>query len=157
MKENAMKRLKTILGYTAAVLALFVVLTTFLGNSYFSNKLVSATGIKVSPRYTGGEIVKVVENGTYRTIIHRPVYDGLLGEREEGFIQVKWESIAGLPPMIRETIDYDGDNKADFLVTLDTATGETTVLGYNPAVVSVKKTYKLDTGWAVRILLRKVS
>ena len=59
--------------------------------------------------------------------------------------------------MIHETVDYDADNKADFLVTLNTATGETTVLGYNPAVVSVKKTYKLDTGWAVRILLRKVS
>ena len=59
--------------------------------------------------------------------------------------------------MISETVDYDGDDKADFLITLNTVTGETTVLGYNPAVVSVKKTYKLDTGWAVRILLRKVS
>jgi len=152
-----MGRIKSILGYTAAVLASFVVLATFLGNNYLSEKFASATGIKVSPRYTGGEIVKVVDHGTYRTIIHRPVYDGLLGEREEGFIQIKWESIAGLPPMIHETIDYDGDNRADFLVTLNTATGETTVLGYNPNVVSVKKTYKLDTGWAVRILLRKVS
>lgn len=59
--------------------------------------------------------------------------------------------------MISETVDYDGDDKADFLVTLNTATGETTVFGYNPAVVSVKRTYKLDTGWAVRILLRKIS
>ena len=101
--------------------------------------------------------MKIVEHGTYRTIIHRPVYDGLMGERREGFIQIKWQSTAGLPPMIRETVDYDGYDKADFLVTLDTATGETTLIGYNPAVVSVKKTYKLDTGWAVRILLRKVS
>ena len=151
-----MGRLKSILGYTAAVLASVIVLATFFGNDYFSYKFASATGIKVSPRYTGGEVVKVVEHDTYRTIIHRPVYDGLMGERREGFIQVKWQSASRLPPIIHETVDYDGDNKADFLVTLDTATGETTVLGYNPAVVSVKKTYKLDTGWAVRIMLRKV-
>jgi len=152
-----MARLKSILGYTAAFLATVIVLATFMGNEYFSYRFASATGIKVSPRYTGGEVMKVVEHGTYRTIIHRPVYDGLLGEREDGFIQIKWESLAGLPPLIRETVDYDGDDKADFLVTLDSATGDTTVLGYNPAVVSVKKTYKLDTGWAVRILLRKAS
>ena len=152
-----MGRLKSILGYMAAILASFIVLATFFGNDYFSYKFASATGIHVSPWYTGGEIVKVIEHDTYRTIIHRPVYDGLMGERREGFIQIKWQSTAGLPPVIHETVDYDGDNKADFLVTLDTATGETTVLGYNPAVVSVKKIYKLDTGWAVRILLRKVS
>jgi len=152
-----MGRLKSVLGYTLAVLASLIVLATFFGNDYFSYKFASATGIKVSPWYTGGEIVKIVEHGTYRTIIHRPVYDGLMGERREGFIQIKWQSTAGLPPMIRETVDYDGYDKADFLVTLDTATGETTLIGYNPAVVSVKKTYKLDTGWAVRILLRKVS
>jgi hypothetical protein len=157
MKENVMKRLKTILGYTAAVLAMFVVLTTFLGNSYFSNKLVSATGIKVSPWYTGGEIVKVVEHDTYMTLIHRPVFDGLIGERQEGFIQINWKSRTGLPQVIQETVDYDGDNRADFLVTLNTDTGDTSITGYNPAVGLVKKTYKLDKGWAVRIKLRKVS
>lgn len=154
---KSMDRVKSILGYTAAVLALFVVLATFMGNRYFSHKLVSATGIKVSPWYTGGEIVKVVEHDTYRTFIHRPVFDGLISERQEGFIQINWESRTGLPPVIRENVDYDGDNRADFIVTLNTATGDTSITGYNPAVVSVKHTYKLDKGWAVRILLRKVS
>ena len=79
-----MGRLKSILGYTAAVLATSIVLATFLGNNYFSNKFALATGITVSPRYTGGEIVKVVDHGTYRTIIHRPVYDGLLGREKKG-------------------------------------------------------------------------
>ncbi len=152
-----MKKLKTILGYTAAALAIFVVLATFMGNDYFSEKLVSVTGIKVSPRYTGGEIVKVVEHDTYSALIHRPVFDGLVGDRQEGFIQINWESRTGLPPVIRETVDYDGDDKTDFLVILDTATGATSITGYNPAVVSIQKTYKLDKGWAVRIKLKKVS
>jgi hypothetical protein len=152
-----MKRLKTMVGYTVAVLATFVALASFLGNSYFSQKLVSATGIKVSPRYTGGEIINVVEHNTYMTLIHRPVFDGLIGERKEGFIQVNWESRTGLPPVIQESVDYNGDNKADFLITLDTATGNASMTGYHPAVLSVQKTYKLDKGWAVRIKLRNVN
>ena len=62
-----------------------------------------------------------------------------------------------MPQVIQETVDYAGDNRADFLVTLNTATDDTSITGYNPAVVSVQKTYKLDKGWAVRIKLRKVS
>lgn len=124
MKEDAMKKLKTILGYTAAVLAMFVVLATFIGNRYFSHKLVFATGITVSPWYTGGEIVKVVEHDAYTTLIHRPVFDGLIGERKEGFIQINWEFRTGFPTEIKEAVDYDGDNRADFLVNLNTATGD---------------------------------
>jgi hypothetical protein len=157
MKGNAINKLKTILGYTAAVFAMVVVLATFMGNSYFSHKLVSATGIKVSPWYTGGEILKSIEHDTYTTHIHRPVFDGLIGKRQEGFIQINWEARTGMPPVILETMDYDGDSKADFLVTLDTATGETSITGYNPAVASIQKTYKLNNGWAVRIKLKKVS
>ena len=157
MKENAMKRLKTILSYTAAALAIFVVLATFLGNGYFSHKLVSATGIRVSPWFTGGEIISAIEHDTYMTLIHRPVFDGLVSERKEGFIQINWESRTALPAVIQEAVDFNGDDKADFLVTLNTVTGETSLTAYNPAVVSVKKTYKLDKGWAVRIQLNKPS
>lgn len=152
-----MDRLKSILGYTAAVAALFIVLATFLGNHYFSYKLASATGVKVSPRFTGGEIVKTIEHDTYKTFIHRPVFDGLIGEREEGFIQIDWESRGMFPPVIQETVDFDGNNRPDFLIALNTATGEPSFVSYNPAAVSVEKTYKLDKGWAVRILLRKSS
>jgi len=152
-----MKKLKVVLGYTAAILTMFVVLATFLGNNYFSRMLVSAAGIKVSPRYTGGEVMKVIEHGAYRTIMHRPVFDGLIGDREKGFIQIKWEATAALPPVISEPVDYDGDNSIDFVITLDTDTGEAKIIGYNPAVQAVERTYRLDKGWAVRVLLRKTS
>lgn len=61
------------------------------------------------------------------------------------------------PPMIQETVASDGNNHPDFLITLNTATGETSFIGYNPAAVLVEKTYKLEKGWVVRILLRKSS
>lgn len=152
-----MSKIKGILGYIWAFSALFLVLATFVGYNYFSKKLTSATGITVSPWYTGGEIVRTIDHGTYKTYIHRPVFDALIGERREGFIQLNWEPFAGLPPLIRETIDYNGDNKEDFLITLDTKTGNTALAAYNTSVLSIGKSYKLRKGWAVRVRLQKRS
>ncbi len=155
MTTKGANRIKAVLGYTAAVLALIVAVGTFMGQRYFAAKLVSATGISVSARYTGGEVRETVDHGAYTARIHRPVFDGLTGDREEGFIQVNWEPRAGLPPVIRETVRYSGGPSADFLVELDTATGGTSLTAYNPAAGPVLKTYRLDNGWAIRIALKK--
>jgi len=157
MTENGVGKIKAVLGYTAAVLALVVAVGTFAGQRYFAAKLVSVTGISVSPRYTGGEVREVVDHGAYTARIHRPVFDGLTGDREDGFIQIDWEKRTGLPPVIRETVNYSGGPSADFLVELDTATGKTSLTAHNPAAGPVLKTYRLDNGWAVRIALKKGS
>jgi hypothetical protein len=150
-----MGRFKSILGYTSAILAFFVVLATFLGLNYFSSKLVSATGIKVSPRFTGGEVVKTIDHKTYTTLIHRPVFDGLIGERKDGFIQIIWERENNWPQVIKEKIDYNGDNVEDFFIHIETETGKATLTAYNPYVVGIGQTYVLKSGCAVRILLKK--
>jgi hypothetical protein len=150
-----MKTLKRILGYMWAFLAIFIVLATFMGNDYFSEQLASATGIKVSPWFSGGEIVQTVDHGTYKTYLHRPVFDALIGEKREGFMQLNWEPYAGLPPVIQEQIDYNGDNRVDFLITLNTHTGETTLTAQNPSVLSTEGPYGLKKGWAVRVRLKK--
>jgi hypothetical protein len=152
-----MSKIKGVLGYMWAFPALFIVLAAFVGNNYFSEKLASATGITVSPWFTGGEIVRTIDHGTYKTYIHRPVFDALIGERREGFLQLNWEPFAGLPPAIRERIDYNGDNKDDFLITMDTKTGDTALAPYNTAVLSTTKSYRLKKGWAVRVRLQKRS
>ncbi|MCX5811727.1 MAG: hypothetical protein NT178_04180 [Proteobacteria bacterium] len=150
-----MGRLKSILGYTTAILAFFVVLATFMGNNYFSSKLVSTTGIKVSPRFTGGEVVKTVDHNTYKTLIHRPVFDGLMWERKDGFIQINWERQNGWPQIIEEKTDYTGDNIDDFFIRIETKTCKATLTSYNLSVVGVEKTYVLKSGCAVRVLLKK--
>ncbi len=104
-----MGRLKPILGYTWAVIAVFIVLATFLGNGYFSRKLASATGVTVSPRITGGEVVQVNDHGAYKALVHRPVFDGLTGDRSTGFIQINWEGAGGLPPVVEERVDLGGN------------------------------------------------
>jgi hypothetical protein len=152
-----MGKIKSILGYSWAVLAFLIALVTFLGNDYLSQKLASATGIAVSPRYSGGEIVRVIDHGAYRTLIHRPVFDGLIGETKMGFVQINWEPSAGLPAVIREGIDYNGDSREDFIISLNTATGESTLRADDPAILSLGKTYKLRKGWALRVLLKNRS
>ena len=150
-----MKRILSILGYTWAVFCIFIVLATFFKMTYFGPALASITGVKVSPWYSGGEVKTSIDHDGYRTLIHRPVFDGLFSDRKEGFIQIKWEPIRTLPPIIAEEVDYDGDGKADFLVRLDTARGVATLVPYNGSVISVEGVYPLKIGWAVRVILTK--
>ncbi len=48
-----MKKLYSTLGYAWAVLTIFIVLATFMGNDYISKKFANATGVTVSPWYSG--------------------------------------------------------------------------------------------------------
>lgn len=150
-----MSRLKGTLGYIWAILAFFIVAATFIGNNPFSRMLASATGVTVSAWYSGGEVAKTIDHGIYHTLLHRPVFDGLIGERKEGFVQIDWKSSDGLPPVIKERIDYNADGKEDFLVVLNTNTGVTTLTPYSPFVLSFERSYKLKDGWAVRIHLKR--
>jgi len=150
-----MKIMKSILGYFWAVFALFIALATFLGYNHFSKKFAETTGLQVNPRFSGGAVVAVVDHGAYQTSIHRPVFDDLIGQTKEGFVQINWAPAAGLPPVIREGIDYDRDGREDFIVTLDTATGQAMLIRNHPSVMGLDKIYHLRDGWAVRILLNR--
>ena len=150
-----MKKLKSFLGYTWAAAAIIIAVATFIGSNYFSKTLASATGVTVNPRFSGGEIIKTIDHKNYKTDIHRPVFDALIGQKKEGFIQINWEPAVGLPQVISEGFDYNNDGKEDFVVTLNTSTGETTLVKGNPAIIGIEKSYHLKNGWAVRILLRQ--
>jgi hypothetical protein len=152
-----MKTLKSILGYLWAAPAVLIVLAAFAGNDYFSSQLAAATDIKVNPHFTGGEIVKTIDHGAYRTNLHRPVFDGLFGERSSGFIQIDWSPAAGMPEKVQEAVDYNNDGREDFRVVLDTEEGSASVTAYSPGVGASPETYKLKNGWAVRVPLHRSS
>jgi hypothetical protein len=147
------KRMKSILGYFWAASTILVVLAAYVGNGFFSRQLATATDIKVSPRFTGGEVVKTIAHDAYRTSIHRPVFDGLFGPRSDGFVQIDWRPAAKLPPLLQEKIDYDGDGREDFLIVLDTVKHTAAVSPDVAGVGTAGQVFQLKDGWAARIPL----
>ncbi len=150
-----MKRIKSILCHLWAGSTILIVLAAYAGNGFFSRQLATATEIKVSPRFTGGEVVKTIEHDSYRTSVRRPVFDGLFGPRSDGFVQVDWRPAATLPPVIQEKIDYDGDGREDFLIVLDTVRHAAAISPDIAGVGSAGQVYKLKDGWAVRVPLNR--
>lgn len=158
-----MNTLKSIGGYLWAVAALITVLALFLRMDVLEDRLVAMTGLRISPWMTGGEVARTIERPGYKVIIHRPVFQGLISERENGFVQVdvhrRDQAAATLPTavpkMIEETIDYNGDGVAYFTLTIDTAASRISLTPLSPAVVGVRYVFHLKTGWAVRVGLKK--
>ncbi len=151
---NFLKAVKNGFGYTWAVLCFVAVLTTFLGYGYWSKLLATGTGIRVSPWFSGGEVRNTVDHGDYRTLLHRPVFDGLISDRKEGFVQVDWVPAEkkSLPVTIQEEFDIDGNGSADFAVRVDGARAQLTsqapwVLGLDPII-------EIDSEKILRVRLR---
>ncbi len=85
------------------------------------------------------------------------VFDALLWERSEGFIQVGWAPSNALPARIDEEIDVDGEGRADLRVEVDTANKASTLTPYASWVLDLEGTYRLNDTLAVRVRLRSPS
>jgi hypothetical protein len=153
---RAREIIKSGLGCTWAILCLVVVLATFIGLNFWTNTLAHGTGIQVSPRYTGGEVRQSTDRGQYLTLVHRPVFDGLLGERQEGFVQIDWvpKEQQTLPALIEEDIDIDGDGTAEFGIRLDTLTAKADLIRKQPWVLSADRVIAINKELILRVRLR---
>lgn len=150
-----MKSIISKLAYIWALLALPIVLAAFIGNRFLAEKLVTITGLQKSPWDTGGEIVQTINHGAYQTMIHRPVFDGLISERKKGFVQVDWRANDGtLLEIINEEVDYDRDGIIDFQIQLDTGNNKAEINPLSPYVVGLWRVYRLENERAVRVLLK---
>lgn len=150
-----MKRIISKLAYLWALLALPIVLAAFIGNSFWAEKLITLTGLGISPWNTGGEIVQTINHGTYQTTIHRPVFDGLISQRKKGFVQVDWRADEGtLLEIISEEVDYDRDGTTDFQIQLDTGNNQAEIKPLSPYVIGLWGVYSLENERAVRVLLK---
>jgi hypothetical protein len=149
-----MYKLKAFFGYALAVLGLPIVLATFIGEGFWTISLVSATGLRVSPWYTGDEVAHTVTHDGYETRIHKPVFMALIGEQSEGFVQVDWAPAGKVPAQVAEDIDYNGDGRPEFRLELDTNTQQAKLTPYTPQVIGLRGTYRLTDAWAVRVDLK---
>jgi hypothetical protein len=142
---NLLQTLKSGIGYVWAAACLAVILTTFVGLNFWTKSLADGTGLHISARYSGGEIRQTVDHGSYRTLLHRIVFDGLVGERSRGFVQLDWvpREKETLPAIMEEDLDIDGDGSAEIGVRIDTVAGKAElqhrthwVLGLEPLITS---------------------
>ncbi len=148
-----MARLKSILGYLAAVFSGIVMLATLPAIMFLSEPFITASGLVVSAKYTGGVVAQTIDHGAYRTRVHRPAFEALIGESRRGFVQVDWLPPDTLPPRIEEQIDADGDGQADLRLEVDTVNKVSTLTPYAPWVLDVEGTFRLKDALMVRVRL----
>jgi hypothetical protein len=152
-----MAKLKSLLAHAWVLLATPIVFSTFVGMDRWSALLVDTTGVRISPWHVGGEVMRETEHPGYKTVLRRPVFDALIGQRAIGFTQVEWLPAPGgaLPARIEESVDYDGDGVADFTVELDTAVNQARVAPLSPRVLGLGHVYTLQGERVIRVRLRR--
>jgi hypothetical protein len=151
-----MSKIRAYIAYSWAGLATPLVLATFMAMQPLASKLVAVTGLHVHPIYTGGEVTQTVDHGPYQALIHRPVFDGLIGQRNSGFIQIKWQpKDANLPESVSEQIDFDADGSNDFRIQLNTVTLEAGIEPADARVLSLDEVIAVPDGCIIRVNLRR--
>jgi hypothetical protein len=148
-----MKKIKIITGIAWAFICLILIIVLFPGLNSFSSSLAKLPFMKINPNYTGGEVAQslVIDNCTID--IRRPVFDGLFGERQKGFVQIDWRG--EIPAEIIDTIDFDFDNNKDFAISINSKSSETILLPFNNKIRDVGISTPTSYGWAVRVNLKK--
>jgi len=151
-----MQRMKSGLGYAWAALCFVVILATFLGMGFWERALARGTAIHVTPRFSGGEVLRTIDHGSYRTLLHRPVFDGLIGERSGGFVQIDWvpREKQTLPPIVEEDFDINGDASIEISVRIDTTSGRIQLLPKAPWVLDPEPLIAVDSERILRVRLR---
>jgi hypothetical protein len=149
-------RARSLLGYSWAALCLVIILATFIGLGSWAQGLASVTGVQVSPWFSGGEVVRTIDHDSYKTLVHRPVFDGLFSERAQGFVQVDWVAAPhrSLPAELRERFDVDGDGKPDAAVSVETASSTTRLETLQPWVLGADELIVAEQDRILRIRLR---
>jgi hypothetical protein len=112
-KENAVKRLTTILGYTLAVLTIAVALLGPLFWFGFFSRAAAKTSLRIDPTYTGGEPARTISRGSYEIIIDKPVPKRAPLSPTGSFVQIVWKPASALPASVSEALDLDGDGQPD--------------------------------------------
>jgi len=148
-----MKKVKIITGICWAFAGLIVILVLFPSLNGLSTTVSKLPFMKINPRYTGGEIASVVTEKNCTIDVRRPVFNGLVSERQTGFVQVDWKG--QVPEIINDTIDYNNDGKKDMIITINRKQHKTDLYPIDHHVKSVAMSTPTSYGWSVRINLEK--
>jgi hypothetical protein len=148
-----MRKIKIIAGVTWALAGLVLIIVLFPGLNSFSSSAASLPFMKINPNYSGGEVAKQLYSSCCTLDIRKPVFEGLLKERKNGFVQIDWRG--NLPEKLIDTVDYDLDGIHDFLVQVDRINSETRLVTFNPLVSKIEISTRTSYGWAIRVGIKK--
>lgn len=148
-----MKKVRIIAGIAWAIGCLIIVILFFPSLNSLSSAASRLPFMKINPNYTGGEISHQIITPLCTLEIRKPVFDGLLNERKNGFVQLDWRG--KIPEIISDTIDYNNDSVLDFCLSINTGNGLTMIDPLNPLVRNVKVSTPTSYGWALRVNLRQ--
>ena len=148
-----MKKIKIIAGITWAFICLILIIILFPGLNSFSASAAKLPFMKINPNYSGGEVVQQLITANCTLNIRKPVFDGLIKERNRGFVQIDWRG--NIPDEIVDTIDYDLDKKPDFCILVDRIQSTTVLDPINSKVREISISTPTSYGWAVRVELIK--
>jgi hypothetical protein len=148
-----MKKFKLITGICWAFAGLLLILILFPALNGWSEAVSRLPFMKINPNYTGGEVVTTYTEKNCTLNIHRPVFDGLLGERQTGFVQIDWKG--ELPEIISDTVDYNRDGKADFFLEINRKDEKTNFKSFSTLAKNIRISTAASYGWSARIGLAK--
>jgi len=149
-----MKKIKKIAGITWAFTGLILIIIFFPLYNTFSSSVAKLPFMKINPNYTGGEIAQKTVMESCTLDIRKPVFDGLFGEKKNGFVQIDWRG--NLKEEIADTIDYDFDNIMDFIIHIDVKNSKTDLRPLNNKVKGVNVSTSTSYGWAVRVNIKNI-
>jgi hypothetical protein len=153
---NIIAKLKSVFGYAWAAICLIAVLATFVGLNFWAQTLAKETGIQISPHFSGGEVRQTIDHGSYKTLLHRLVFDGLVSERSKGFVQIDWvpQEKQKLPALIDEEFDIDGDGSSDVAIHVDTNQGTAKMIRQAAYVMGLEPVIAAGQERILRVQLR---
>ena len=148
-----MKKIKIIAGISWAFIGLILIIILFPGLNSYSLSVSKLPFMKLNPRYSGGEIAKRIVADRCTLDIRKPVFNGFIKVRNNGFVQMDWRGT--VPDIINDSIDYDQDGKKDFNILIDRKNSKTILYPFNSKVKNVVISTRTSYGWAVRVGLIK--
>lgn len=148
-----MEKVKIIAGITWALAGLIIIIVLFPFLNSFSSSAARLPFMKINPNYSGGEAAREVVSEGCTIVIRKPVFDWLIGERKNGFVQVDWRG--KIAEKINDSIDYDLNGITDFLVQVDRNSSKTQLVPFNPMVIKIEISTQTSYGWAVRVGIKK--
>jgi hypothetical protein len=148
-----MNKIKITAGIIWALVCLLLMIILYFGLGNFATGVSKLPFMKLNPNTSGGEIAQQIAMDNCTLMIRKPVFDGFIGERKIGFVQIEWKG--DLPGTINDTIDYNMDNSPDFVIGIVVPENKVNLVALNPKVRDVGISTSTSYGWAARINIDK--